>query len=206
MAKIIQQGAEAKIILSDDFIIKDRIKKSYRIPEIDNKIRRRRTKSEAKLLKKASELIDSPCPLLQPSIKNSTKIKIPFIDGKKLSEHLDSFSLVEQKKICEKIGKNIAILHDNDIVHGDLTTSNMILKKDKVYFIDFGLGFISDKTEDKAVDLHLLKKALMTKHYRIFEKSFENVLKGYKENKDFKEVLNRLEKVESRGRYKRKAK
>ncbi|MAG50631.1 Kae1-associated kinase Bud32, partial [archaeon] len=111
-----------------------------------------------------------------------------------------------QKKICEKIGKNISILHDNDIVHGDLTTSNMILKKDKVYFIDFGLGFISDKTEDKAVDLHLLKKALMTKHYRIFEKSFENVLKGYKENKDFKEVLNRLEKVESRGRYKRKAK
>ena len=95
--KIIAQGAEAKILLSNNFIIKDRIKKSYRIKEIDEKIRTRRTKSEAKLLQKASEIINSPAPFFEPQV--SFKIKMPFIKGKKLSEHLDKFPLPKQKQI-----------------------------------------------------------------------------------------------------------
>ena len=83
--KLIQQGAEAKIFLEekDDLVIKDRISKSYRIPEIDKTIRKRRTKSETKLLTKASEIIDSPKPLASP---NESQILIPYIDGKKLSQ------------------------------------------------------------------------------------------------------------------------
>ena len=74
--------------------------------------------------------------------------------------------------------------------------------KFKVYFIDFGLGFESNRIEDKAVDLHLIKQALEAKHFRYFESFFSNVLKGYKTSKNSSIVLQRLDKVESRGRYK----
>jgi len=205
--KILQVGAEANIILSGrfrekPFIIKDRIKKSYRIPELDIKIRGRRTRSEAKLLEKASKIINCPTPFFQPSIKNSSKLKMPFINGKKLSENLNKFSLKIQKEICKKIGESVAKLHDSNIIHGDLTTSNMILKNDKVYFIDFGLGFISHKPEDKAVDLHLLKQALEAKHFKNWETLFKEVMKGYSDSKNHNIVLERLKAVEKRGRYK----
>jgi len=196
---IIQQGAEAKIILSNNFIIKDRIPKTYRLPELDEKIRKRRTKSETKLLQKAHQLISCPLP---SSSKEWDKIKMPFIDGKKLSEYLDNFPLAKQKQICKKIGESIAKLHDKDIIHGDLTTSNMILKNDKVFFIDFGLGFISHKFEDKSVDLHLLKQALEAKHFRNWEELIKEVFNGYEKFKDSKIVFERLKVVEKRGRYK----
>jgi len=203
--KIIAQGAEAKIILvnekSNSFIIKDRIKKSYRIPELDKKIRKRRTKSEAKLLEKASKIINSPKPLFQPT-KGFSQIKMPYIKGKRLSEHLDNFPLKKQKEICKTIGQEIAKLHDADIIHGDLTTSNMILVGEKVFLIDFGLGYISRKFEDKAVDLHLLKQALEAKHFKNWKELIKEVFNGYKKSKDSKKVFERLKAVEKRGRYK----
>ena len=82
----------------------------------------------------------------------------------------------------------------------------MILGKE-IYFIDFGLSYFSHKIEDKAVDLHLLKQALESKHYKVWEKCFKAALKAYKkESEDTKEVLKRLETVEKRGRYKSKRK
>jgi TP53 regulating kinase and related kinases len=198
-AGVLAQGAEAKIVLSDNFVIKDRISKSYRIKEIDDKIRKQRTKAEAKLLEKASKIINSPKPFLVPDFY---QIKMPFIEGKKLSENLDSFPLGKQKEICKTIGEEIAKLHDADIIHGDLTTSNMILVKDKIFLIDFGLGYISRKIEDKAVDLHLLKQALEAKHFRNWKELFEAVEKGYKNEKESQKILERLKAVEKRGRYK----
>ena len=199
--KIIQQGAEAKIILEKNFIIKDRVKKSYRIPELDEKIRKRRTKSERKLLEKASKIIKSPKPFDSNEIY---KIKMPFVNGEKLSEKLDSFSLDKQKKICKKIGENIANLHDSQIIHGDLTTSNMILKNNELYFIDFGLGYISYKIEDKAVDLYLLKEALEAKHFKHWEILLKEIFNAYKKSKKSELVLQQFKAVEKRGRYKDK--
>jgi Kae1-associated kinase Bud32 len=118
--KIIQQGAEAKIILKDKVVTKDRISKSYRHSELDKQIRKRRTKAETKLLKKASEIINTPT----PTKSDESKIEMPFIDGKKLAEHLDKFPLEKQKQIMKQIGESIAKLHKEDIIHGDLTTSN----------------------------------------------------------------------------------
>jgi Kae1-associated kinase Bud32 len=198
MNKIISQGAEAKIILNGDLITKDRVPKSYRIKEIDEKIRKHRTKSEKKLLEKASKIINAPNPF---PLEEFSKIKMPFIKGKKLSEYLNSVSLTEQKNICKKIGQEIAKLHANDIIHGDLTTSNMILVEKNIFFIDFGLGFISNKIEDKAVDLHLLKQALEAKHFNNWEILFNEVLKGYENYKDSNKVLERLKAIEKRGRY-----
>jgi Kae1-associated kinase Bud32 len=197
---LIFQGAEAKIILMGDKIVKDRIPKSYRIPELDNKIRTKRTKKEAKLLDKASSIIPAPKPLHLPDF--GRMIHMPFIKGQKLSDNLDNFPIKKQKQICKQIGESIAKLHENNIIHGDLTTSNMILKQNKVYFIDFGLGYISSKYEDKAVDLHLLKQALEAKHYKRWEMLFEEVFKGYKISKDANIILERIKAIEKRGRYK----
>ncbi len=217
--KIIAQGAEAKITLSDNIIIKDRISKSYRLKEIDEKIRKQRTKSEKKLLEKACKIINAPNPF---PLEEFDKIKMPFIEGEKLSQMLDSLPLKKQKEICKIVGEEISKLHNADIIHGDLTTSNMILNEDnfykkfprgrvgrgekiknfKIFFIDFGLGYISPKIEDKAVDLHLLKQALEAKHFKNWEILFSEIKKGYENYKESKKVLERLTVVEKRGRYK----
>lgn len=198
--KLLAQGAEAIITLNKNTVTKSRVSKSYRIPELDEKIRKSRTKKEAKLLEKIPHLI--PAPKLISSDLNNKTIQIEFIKGKKLSEHLDSLS--NSNEICNQIGENIAILHDNEIIHGDLTTSNMILseKDNKVYFIDFGLSFTSNKAEDKAVDLHLIKQALEAKHFKHHKDFFKHILESYCTSKNAIQVLKRLEKVELRGRYK----
>lgn len=207
---IIAQAAEAIIVLKEvdcqgtlvPCIIKRRIKKSYRIPEIDESLRKKRTRKEAKLIKNASNIISVP--KIIKTDESSKEIVMQFIEGKKLSDWLDKFSIEKAKHICEDIGESIAKLHDADIIHGDLTTSNMILneKNIKIYFIDFGLGFISSRIEDKAVDLHLLRQALEAKHFQHWKILFDSVIKGYNKSKNADKTLLQLEKVEKRGRYK----
>jgi TP53 regulating kinase and related kinases len=203
MGKQIAQGAEAIILKEGKNIIKERIRKGYRHPELDNQLRKRRTRSEAKIISKVSKIIS--CPEIIDSDDTSCSIKMEFIDGKMLSGHLDDFKTNEACKICRKIGENIAKIHKGGIIHGDLTTSNMILRENKVYFIDFGLAFHSSKKEDKAVDIHLMKQALESRHFEKWEKYFEEVMKGYQKYcEDYKEIMKQFEKVEARGRYKGK--
>jgi len=195
--KLIGKGAEAELYLEEDKVIKKRIKKNYRIKQIDESLRKTRTRSEAKIIKKLPKEIPAP-ELLNMDDKNMD-IEMSFIKGDKVRDILDN-----KLEICEEIGKKVAVLHNHDIIHGDLTTSNMIYNKE-VYFIDFGLSFFSKRVEDKAVDLHLLKQALESKHYKVFEKAFSLVLKGYKSKSDnFDEIMTRFEKVEARGRNKGK--
>lgn len=206
MKTLISQGAEAKIFKEDNLVIKERIPKKYRIKQIDEKIRKYRTRREINLLKRAFRLIPVP-EVKKESSERKFQIIMDFINGKKLANYLDLFVDKKRTEICKIIGKQLATLHNNNIIHGDLTTSNMILKDRRIYFIDFGLGFIDHKEEHKAVDLHLLKQALESKHYKHYESSFNAVLNGYKKYcKNYKQILDRLTKVESRGRYKSKAK
>ena len=170
MKKIIQQGAEAIISLEKNQITKERISKSYRLPIIDKRLRKSRTKSEAKIINKLSEIINVPKIIKSDNQEN---ILMEFINGKKLSEHLEKLNW---KIICKELGKSIAKIHNQDIIHGDLTTSNMILKDKELYLIDFGLGFHSRKIEDKAVDLHLLKQALEAKHFDIAREAIKIIL------------------------------
>lgn len=202
MEKIIAQGAEALLINKDALLIKKRIRKGYRIQQLDEQLRKKRTRSEAKLLEKASALISVP-KIIKVDEK-SKEIVMDFINGKKLSDCLDDFKIDKALQICSSIGKNIALLHDSNIIHGDLTTSNMILKENKVYLIDFGLGFMSNRIEDRAVDLHLLKQAFESKHFKRWQDYFNAALQGYKKSVNAAAVLKQLEKVEARGRYKGK--
>jgi len=194
--KRISQGAEA-IIYKEKNILKDRIKKNYRIKEIDEKLRKLRTRREAKILDKLHGII--PVPKLINV--NDNLIEIEEIKGDRVRDILEKSDYI---KLSHEIGEKIAVMHNHNIIHGDLTTSNMILSKEnKIFFIDFGLSFFSDKTEDKAVDLHLLKKALESKHYKIFEECFKSALEGYKgKSDDYEAIMKRFNIVEKRGRYK----
>ena len=200
--KVLSRGAEAIIYEKNNKILKSRPEKSYRIKEIDSKLRKYRTRRESKLLEKLQK-IDFQSPKLIDVSEERADIFMEKIDGKKLRDVINKKNFVVY---CKKIGELIAILHNNNIVHNDLTTSNFIVgKNNKLYLIDFGLSFVSLKVEDKAVDLHLLKQALESKHYDIFEDAFKIILEEYsKKYKQAQDVLNRLKKVESRGRYKKK--
>ena len=194
--KIIKRAAEAVIYLAGGRVIKERISKGYRIKHIDGKLRKFMTRREANLLNKVEN-----SPKVFSVDDKEMKIEMEFIDGKLIKDILDDAK--NRDELLKEIGASIARMHDSSIIHGDLTTSNMILNG-RVYFIDFGLGFISHKIEDKAVDLHLLRQALESKHYNHFENSFRSILDGYKLSRNYAEVLDRLKKVEKRGRYKRK--
>ena len=192
-------GAEAIIYKSGNSIIKHRIPKSYRLPQLDNALRTSRTRHEAKILEKLQE-INFPSPKIKNADEKKGILEIEYIDGTLIKD------ILEKKQILTKqIGKNTAILHQHNIIHGDLTTSNMILKSNQVYFIDFGLSFISLKQEDKAVDIHLLDRALESKHYKIYPKAFNQIIAEYKKHyKEASKVLARFEDVKKRGRYKAK--
>jgi len=199
MQEIIGQGAEAILYKEGDTVLKDRISKDYRVKEIDDSLRKARTRREAKVITKLAE-IGIPGPKLIKMDDKKMQISMSFIPGDKLRDVLHKNHIEWSKEI----GRKVAKLHANDIIHADLTTSNMILANE-IYFIDFGLSFISKKIEDKAVDLHLLDRALESKHHEIHSECWNAVLEGYKaEYAEAAEVLKRLEKVESRGRNKNK--
>ncbi|MFA6888626.1 MAG: KEOPS complex kinase/ATPase Bud32 [Candidatus Woesearchaeota archaeon] len=190
---ILSIGAEAVLTLDKkrNIVIKERVPKSYRIEELDKKIRTFRTRREAKVLSKLEPLGFTP-KLIRGD--NNHVLEIEYINGNRLSEVLESQNI---KSISAEIGKKIKKMHDAGVIHGDLTTSNMILTG-KIYFIDFGLSFFSEKIEDKAVDLHLLGQALESKHHTISNQIFEKIKDAYAD----KDVLIRLEQVEKRGRNK----
>lgn len=198
--KLISEGAEARIYADGNKVIKERARKSYRIPEIDESLRKFRTRREAKVFERL-EKIGFPIPRIISFSDRTMKIEMELIDGEKLRDILNEKNCI---RLCNEVGEKVGTLHKNSIIHGDLTTSNMILKE-KIYFIDFGLSFFSEKTEDKAVDLHLLRQALESKHHEIWKRCFNSAIKGYKKAEpNSTEILKRLEKVEERGRNKGK--
>ena len=200
--ELLAEGAEAKIYLGEfngrEVIIKERIRKKYRHEKIDKNFRKYRTRREVKILKKLRE-IGIPVPEILYYDEKESIIIMEYIKGKKLSEILEKLDYIS---ICKKIGNQVAKMHNENIIHNDLTTSNMIYSEGKIYFIDFGLSFVSSRIEDKATDIHLLKEALQSKHWKIFEEAFRAFLDGYSVVKDFNKIYKRFLDIEKRGRYK----
>ncbi len=198
----IAQGAEAVLFKDRQSIIKERFSKRYRLPEIDESLRKFRTKREAKILGKLGEM-NFPAPHLVDFSDKRMSIVMDFVPGEKLRDVLlqgDDF-----KNLAYDVGNKVGMLHANGLVHGDLTTSNMILheKTGEINIIDFGLSSFSEKVEDKAVDLFLLDRALESTHYKLYPEIFERVVEGYKESyPEAKAVLERFEAVRKRGRNK----
>ncbi len=200
MRSLVAQGAEARILVEENCIVKDRFAKSYRLPIIDAVLRKSRTRREAKVLEKL-EKIKFPAPRLKRVDDVLMRIEMELVQGRILRDVLHTNPVA----FGEEVGKKVAVLHAAGIIHGDLTTSNMILR-DKVVFIDFGLSFFSEKVEDKAVDVHVFEEALEAKHHELFDECFAAFKKGYLAMaKDGKSVFARLEKVRARGRNKGKS-
>ena len=127
-------------------------------------------------------------------------ILMQFIEGK-LVRDLDYNEII---KVSKEIGKIVGRMHKNGIMHGDLTTSNFIINKKKLFLIDFGLSSRTEKPDDHAVDLRLLKEILNSAHANVMEKSWKNFQKGYSKSvgtKYCKKILNLVAVIESRGRY-----
>ncbi|MFQ6050570.1 MAG: KEOPS complex kinase/ATPase Bud32 [Candidatus Hydrothermarchaeota archaeon] len=203
--RIIARGAEAVIYLrewhGEHVIEKRRIEKKYRVRNLDERLRYERTKKEAKLLRLARES-GVPTPIVLDILLRGTSILMEYIPGKILRDMLDGAKKEDRDELCARIGDMIGKLHNKDIIHGDLTTSNMIFHEDLIYFIDFGLGEISNSIEDKGVDLHLMREAFYSTHHSIAESCYSSVIDSYLNIMD-KEVVRRVEEIEKRGRYAR---
>jgi Kae1-associated kinase Bud32 len=199
--KIIKRGAEAVLYLDNGHLVKERIKKSYRLAEIDEKLRKIRTKKEAKLIAEAKRY-GVETPNIFSVDEKGFKIIMDFIDGQRLKEFINETTDENRRKVAEEIGKSVGLLHKNGIVHGDLTTSNLILKDNKIFFIDFGLGESSKRVENQATDLSVLKEAFKSTHFKHLNMLWESFIKGYKQTNDnFNKVLETLDDIEKRGRY-----
>ena len=202
---LLYQGAEAKICKSKymdfDVVQKRRINKSYRIKEIDNRLISFRTKEEAKLMTEARNHGVSVPIIFDVDLENGIII-MEYLKGKRIKDILNGLSEEERSRICKMIGENIAKFHNNDIIHGDITTSNMILLGNRIHFIDFGLGEINSEIEAKGVDLHVLMEAIESTHSQ-YSNCFDYVLNGYrKELKgDADLVVKKVEDIVKRGRY-----
>ena len=183
------QGAEATLVRTNEGYRKERRPKRYRHPVLDAQLRKQRTRAEYRILAKASQA-GVPVPSVQEL--DDTTLLIEEIDGTLLKDVLD-----EQPELAREVGEGLAKLHDADLIHGDLTTSNLIVT-DTVFFIDFGLSFHSKRIEDKAVDVHVFKQALEAKHHAVFAEAYKAFCAGYGDQ----EVLKQLKQVEARGRNK----
>ena len=128
---IIRKGAEAEIHLTTwqdrNVIAKWRVPKTYRLEELDAALRTKRTKMETKLISEARS-IGIPTPVIFDVDKTESRIVMEYIEGERVKDVLNNISSSERKEICLKIGRSIGKLHTHDIIHGDLTTSNMIFR------------------------------------------------------------------------------
>lgn len=205
---LIKKGAEASLYLTDwhgrKVIMKKRLPKKYRPSKLDEHIRTYRTIHEPQLMHEAKKAGVPTPTIFLVDLKNATII-MEFIEGKQVKQLLSEVTKSERQSLCLKIGELIGRLHEHGIIHGDLTTSNMILDSEgKIFFVDFGLGEKTKELEAKGVDLHLMKRALQSTHFRFTEECFDAVIRGYSKvlgAETVKNILDKIKEIERRGRY-----
>lgn len=209
--RIISKGAEATLFhgywFGKEVIFKHRIPKDYRHENLDKRIRKSRTLNEGRALIKIKQYDINVPQVYEIDTKNSIII-MRFIKGEKLKNIMDDLPDSNLKKILKKIGEMVAILHSNGHIHGDITTSNILITDtEDIFLIDFGLHDYSDSIEDKSVDLHLFKRVLVSSHGKISEKCFNFFLEGYREKSiqigfnDYEQIIKNISVIETRGRY-----
>lgn len=205
---LLKKGAEASLYLADwherKVIVKVRIPKRYRPEALDDRIRSYRTVHEPQLMHEA-KAAGVPTPLIYMVNMSESSITMEYIEGQQIKQVLNSVFKAERHDLCVSIGESIGKLHSHGLIHGDLTTSNMILNPEgKIFFVDFGLGEKNIELEAKGVDLHLMKRALQSTHYQFWEECFQNVLCGYTSILGVgvtEKVYEKIREIERRGRY-----
>lgn len=205
--RLVAKGAEADLWLDPDWngvraLVKRRGEKKYRNPELDREIRRSRTIHEASIIHRAKEAGVST-PVIYQVDPESATIVMEFVDGDRVRDTVDSLEAGERRSLFRLIGVMAGRLHKAGIVHGDLTTSNIIRTPDRIVFIDFGLSEVSRETEKRGVDLNLMQRMLTSTHFRHTGELFASFQEGYRSalGAEAGEVLERMEEIARRGRY-----
>ena len=209
--ELLHKGAEANLYEGYWFgkrvIFKHRIKKKYREESLDYNIRTIRTLNEGRALIKVKEEGINVPQVFEIDTEKALII-MKYIEGYKLRNLMHNLTNSEKLNIFNKIGQQVARLHINGHVHGDITTSNIIVnEKNQIFFIDFGLHEYSDSIEDKSVDIHLFKRVLISTHGKDYEPCFDAFLKGYQsiyekiEKDESKLIIKTISAIERRGRY-----
>jgi TP53 regulating kinase and related kinases len=197
--KLLKRGAEADIYLDCWYgkraISKIRKVKLYRHKSLDDEIRKSRTINEANMIS-ASKITGVVSPFLYFVDPFYAEIIMEFVEGKVAKD-------VITPRLCEEIGKYTALLHTNNIIHGDLTTSNFIVSK-KLVVLDFGLSYYSQRREDRAVDIRLIKEIFSSAHVSLYKDAYEGFLLGYSQiygEYETQKILKNVSEIERRGRY-----
>lgn len=205
--RLVAKGAEADLWLDPDWngvraLVKRRGEKKYRNPELDREIRRSRTIREASIIHRAKEAGVST-PVIYQVDPESATIVMEFVDGDRVRDIVDSLEANERRSLFCLIGVMAGRLHGAGIVHGDLTTSNIIRTPDRIVFIDFGLSEVSRETEKRGVDLNLMQRMLTSTHFRHTGELFAAFQEGYRSalGAEASEALDRMEEIVRRGRY-----
>lgn len=202
--EVVRRGAEAEIRVGKwmgrDVVVKSRVPKGYRHSDLDNALRSSRTRNEARLIHEARQL-GVPTPIVYDVDLRNAEITMEEITGPRVKDELDNGDDGKIDRLCTEMGRLIGLLHRAGIVHGDLTTSNMIMRDGRMWFIDFSLGSHSATVEEKGVDLHLLKEAFQSAHSTLLD-HFPVILDSYRENYEgAEEVIRKMKEIEGRGRY-----
>jgi TP53 regulating kinase and related kinases len=199
--RLIKKGAEADIYLTcwggRKAISKIRAPKPYRHLELDRAIRKQRTIREANFISVAKKA-GVASPYVYFVDPKNAEIIMEFIEGQNAKEVLTP-------SLCREIGRCSALLHSINIVHGDLTTSNFIVERKRLVLLDFGLSQYSERTEDAATDLRLIKEVLASAHIQV-RGAFEKFVEGYASvagKKKSDRILENVREIEQRGRYAR---
>ena len=200
-------GAEARLDsatwMGRAVVNKQRVVKGYRHPTLDKNLQVFRLKNEARLMLEARRA-GIAVPVMYSIDLAENRIVMEEVPGMRVKDALETLPMAEAEEVCRKIGEIAAKMHANDIVHGDLTTSNMLLDGDRIVVIDFSLGSRSSELEDKGVDMHLLEEAFHSAHYRrsqLYETVKDSYVKAYDGGAA---VLKKVREIEKRGRYTRK--
>ncbi len=180
------RGAEAVLerrrLLGREVVVKSRVPKAYRVARLDERLRAERTRGEARLLHRA-KLAGVGCPTVLEV--GEFEIVMSFIEGERPEM---------EPAEAREAGALLAKLHSADIIHGDYTPANLI-RGEGLWVIDFGLGFVSNDIEDKAVDVFTMLRSLQD------ETKKGAFIEGYSAYAKSKAVLERVKDVEKRVRY-----
>lgn len=195
-----KRGAEADIYLIEwggrKAVSKVRTAKPYRHRELDAAIRKHRTIHEANFIS-AAKSAGVMTPFVHFVDPVNAEIIMEFVKGDSVRDALTP-------DLCHEMGRYAAMLHASNIIHGDLTTSNFIISR-KLVLLDFGLSYYSERKEDMATDIRLIKEVCTSAHIAV-KKAFPHFVRGYANvagKKTTDKILENVREIEQRGRYAR---
>jgi TP53 regulating kinase and related kinases len=206
---LLYRGAEADVVKASwcgmPAVYKVRKTLPYRLPELDNEIRRQRTLREGEMIRSAKRA-GVRAPYLYYVDPGRATLVMEFIEGERMKDLVSSLPPREVSLLFERLGAEVARLHAAGIMHGDLTTANVMRRDGELVFVDFGLSLHSSRVEDHAVDLRLIKETIVGAHSEVAQSGMASLLRGYCRvvgDRRAAAVLRQLRAIERRGRYAR---